>query len=274
MANFQPVSDTRYAGKFWKKPENYAYARAEALWPVSIAELVKVLPSYPLVFIKQGEHFVPVIMTSLESGKNMYITPEGAWPHGYIPQLCRSYPFRVFPSDQEGQMALCFDEDSGLLSEQGIPFFSPDGQANPRLSEMAQEIGQHMQAMALTGEACRKLAEVGLIVPWQLVVQLGSGERRIEGLYKIDEAAFHKLGADELLALRDSGALHVAYAHLFSLVHMQFLCQLMEASKKAEEAVAAAISAGTAPVSAAAGKELQLDKPPIPGATLDFSGFR
>ncbi len=272
MSNFQPLSSTTHAGKRWKRPESFLFARTESLWPITIPELSQFLATYPIAFLKQGDGFAAVIMTSLDAGKNLFVTSDGTWPHGYIPLHCRAYPFRLLATEA-GELVMGFDEDSGLLAEQGEVFFDAAGQANPLLQKLAQELGGYRQALLFTGAACATLAKHELIVPWALKVKIGEHERQIEGLFRVDEQRLQSVGAEVLLELRDSGALLLAHAQMFARVHLPFLCQLTEASMRAEAAVAAALQAGTAPVSAG-GRELLLDKAVVPGSTLDFSGFR
>ena len=65
---------------------------------------------------------------------NLFVGPDGHWLGGYVPASLRSYPFRVLGSEGSGQLALCVDEDSGLVVEDSMErekSFSPSMESRP-----------------------------------------------------------------------------------------------------------------------------------------------
>ena len=86
---------------------------------------------------------------------------------------------------------------------------------------------------AHTDRICQVLAEHALLQPWPITVQGDGGERMVQGLHRIDEAALNALPADALKAVQQAGALPVAYCQLLSVQHLPRLGELALAQRKA-----------------------------------------
>jgi hypothetical protein len=77
---------------------------------------------------------------------------------------------------------------------------------------------------------CDRLQAQGLIQPWPVKLQgADGGERTLEGLFRIDEAALNALPAEGLAELRDAGALSLAYCQLLSMQQLSLLGELAQA---------------------------------------------
>lgn len=244
MPNFQPVTKTRHGNQRWLRYSSYAFAQRDGILPLSLAELPKATMTLVIAFVEQKDGFNPVALMGLHPDKNMYLTPDGRWVHGYIPTTCRSYPFR-FMNTPDGQQILCVDEDSGLMSDgpEGEAFFDEAGSPGTALHEILQLLSQNEQSMKITVAACAVLNKHHLIQPWPITIKLDAGEKQIQGLFCIDEAALNQLAAEDLFEVRNAGGLLIAYSQLLSMQHLGFLGQLAEAhareaSRQATEASA------------------------------------
>ena len=54
------------------------------------------------------------------------------------------------------------------------------------------------------------------------------GGQKVEGLFRIDEAALNGLDADALIEVRNAGGLTMAYCQLLSMQHMSILGTLAQ----------------------------------------------
>lgn len=197
-----------------------AHARHDATVPLVMAELAKAIPSIPIAFAANGDRFQLIAVLSITPGKNMFIGPDGRWLLGYTPAALRSYPFRMLRPDGGVEPILCIDESCELLpadSPDGEPFFNPDGSIAPVLQQTLKFLAELERNRAVTQLAVGALQQAGLIVPWPIRIKTGEGERSVDGLYRIDEAALNDLPVDALDKLRATSALPVAYAQLFSM---------------------------------------------------------
>jgi hypothetical protein len=59
---------------------------------------------------------VPVAVQGLAPGQNLFVAPDGRWLAAYTPAAYRGYPFQLAHAEN-GQQVLCFDEESGLITD-------------------------------------------------------------------------------------------------------------------------------------------------------------
>ncbi len=234
MPNIQVISHSNYATKRWMRYTNYNFAAADALSPLVVQELPKAMLSMPIGFIlAEDGTYKPVSIQGLEPGKNLFVALDGRWVGGYIPVAYRCYPF-VIANTEDGQQVLCYNEDSGLLSDtEGELFFGEDEQPSKATIEVLNVLSQVVVNRVVTEKACAVLQKHNLIQPWLIKLQTPNGEKTVEGLFRMDEAAMNKLSAEAFLELRDTGALTLAYCQLLSMQHLPLLGQLADAHAKA-----------------------------------------
>lgn len=235
MPNFQAVSRTTHADKRWKRYDNYAFAAKDALAPLVAQELPRAAMHLPIGFVVQDAQVAPVAVLGFQPGQNLFVTRDGRWIGGYTPAAYRGYPFQLAAS-AEGQNVLVVDEASGLVSDsEGEPFFDGDGNPAKPVKDLLDFLGQVQANRIITGRICAALAEHQIIEPWPITVQAENGERQIQGLHRINEAALKELSADALKALQQAGALPMIYCQLLSMQHLPLLGQLAEAHRKAAQ---------------------------------------
>lgn len=244
MPNYQAISKDAYGTKRWLRMTSYAFALKDAILPLSLAELPKAVMTLPIAFVAQNEGYIPVAVMSIQPNRNHYVTNDGRWLHGYIPASCRGYPFR-FLNGPDGQQVLCIDQDSGLVTdgpEEGEAFFDEAGEPTQAIREILSFLHQSEQSMKATIVACNLFKKHNLIIPWPITINAESGEKKIAGLFKIDEAALNQVSADVMVELRNAGGLLLAYCQLLSMQHFELLGQLASAHAKAEQDAALAAS--------------------------------
>jgi hypothetical protein len=121
--------------------------------------------------------------------------PNGRWLGGYIPAEFRGYPFRLIPEQSSGQHVLCFDKDSGQLSEQpqadGEAFFDAEGKLSPSMQKVMNFLKQCEHSRQLTQNAVDALARHGLITPWSIKLNAGEADtNEVNGDNDIAELRF------------------------------------------------------------------------------------
>ena len=241
MPNFQAVSKSTHADKRWKRYDNYVFAAQDAVAPLVVQELPRALMQLPIGFIKQQDDFVPVAVLGLQAGQNLFVTADGRWIGAYTPAAYRGYPFQL-ATTPDGQSVLVVDEDSGLVNDtEGERFFDEEGNPAKSVQDVLDFLSQVQNNRALTQRICAVLAGHQLIQPWPVTLQSEAGERKIDGLYRIDEAAMNALAPEAFEAIRQAGALPVAYCQLLSMQHLQTLGKLAEAHASAKAQSQAAL---------------------------------
>lgn len=266
MPDLHPVSRSRHARQYWRPCPDYAFARGFSTLPLGLEELSRAVPTLAVAFVRQEAAFQVVALLSLKPDCNHYVTPDAQWPHGHVPAVLRTYPFRLLDGP-DGAPLVCVDEASGLVSPDasGQPFFDAQGEPAPALQEMLAALHRNDRSLKAAAAACAQLQLHGLIKPWPIRIRQAAGEQKLAGLFQVDEAALNRVPAPVLGELRDSGALLLAYSQLLSMQHLRFLGELAEAHAQAEQAKKAA---QPAPATGA------LDLEFLKQDGLSFNGFR
>lgn len=236
MAQFTPLSQTDHGIHTWTRYSSYDHARGDAVVPVTLQELAQASKTLPLCFTPTGEGYSLAVLQSLLPGQNLCVAPNGQWLTEYTPAIYRAYPFGLGQTET-GDHVLCADMDSGLIVEggEGEPMFDASGPTEAIQSVMNFLLALHKDRAA-TARVVELLAGHGLIKPWPLTIKTAEGERPVEGIHTLDEAALNALAPDALAEVRDAGGLAVAYCQLLSTRNLATLQQLIKAHTDLQQA--------------------------------------
>lgn len=234
MPNYEAVSKELHKNKYWKPVSNFRFAAQDALCSLVMQEAPKAVLHLPIAFSKAGEHFALFAVQGLKDGENHLIDAAGNWLTGYIPAAYRGYPFALANSDE--QLVLCIDTDSGLINDnEGEAFFDELDEPSPRIKEILDFLSQVATNKQTTHTLCLLLAELELLEPWPITVNIEDKDVSVEGLYRISEAKFNTLDTDTLTSLRDKGALPLIFCQLLS---MQNLAHIVEKTSQSSPSTA------------------------------------
>ncbi|XOY56728.1 MAG: SapC family protein [Rhodobacterales bacterium] len=224
MPRYELITKTGFAAQAWRRVDSYAFAATDAVAPLVVQELAKACMSLPIAFIQQNDAFVPHAVQGLEPGRNLFVV-NGTWVGPYTPAVYRGYPFALAQGDGD-DLHLCIDMDSGLVGAgDGFdqPFFDDAGEAAQPVKDALNFLQQIHRNRAVTQRVCAALAAEDLFQPWPLKVQGPDGERRVDGLFRIDEARLNSLDPEALARVQKAGGLPVAYCQLLSMSNIQTL---------------------------------------------------
>ena len=169
MAQLVPVSRERHAGRYWRRFSDLFFVAKASMAPLVARELPIAALNFPSAFAKEKDRYTLVGLFSLFPGQNLYVSPEGKWLSDYLPAYFRSHPFYLLNRKDSSEMALCVDEDSGLVVEdKGEPFFGPTGELSKPVKDTFEMLKQAEQNRQGTQLAVAALDEAGLIIPWDI----------------------------------------------------------------------------------------------------------
>jgi hypothetical protein len=264
--NIQLITQDAYANKYWQPVTQYQFAKDTLIAPLVLAELVKAQQTLPIAFTKTDDNYTTVAVLGLTDG-NALVNQHGQWfPNAYIPAVFRSYPFRL-AKNEDNQLLLCIDEDSGLVNEMaGEAFFDNEGKPTERVQAILNMLVSIDNNQTATQTAIAALAQHNLITPWQFTLKTDEGNKTIEGLYRIDEEALNALTGEALEDIIKVGGLVLAYSQLFSMQNMATVTDLIRAHVQASVKQKSAL-----PLTATG--DLNLDYLNQMGG-LDFSNFK
>jgi hypothetical protein len=238
MSDVIPISKTKHSGFGWLLSENYSFAAQDTTVPIVIDEISNVIPTLPMAFCKRTDQaekiaYELVALLSPVAKRNLFVKPDGSWLTGYIPAKLRTYPFSLRTASETGQPIVCFDQASGLMTQTSSPdfkqFFTEDGKPSPVFSHVMTLMQQYEQRRVQTLTAVETLAEFDLLSPWNIVLENDAGRKRsVRGVFKVNAEALHKVGAESLGKLHQTGALAIAYAQLLSERRVQTFGELLK----------------------------------------------
>ena len=239
MTKLVAVTKSTHSQKVWQRPAGYQFVAKESLVPIVLGETIQVGSCMPIVFVEQKGRYAPMGMMCPVPKQNLFVGPDGQWLGGYVPASLRSYPFRLVRPEGSEQMALCVDEDSGIVrdaDEKGENFFTADGKTSPAISKLMEFLRQIEGNRMATELAMSALAEAGVIERWPLEVQVGDNKAGIKDLYRVNGPALGQLDDEAFLKLRKTSALHLAYAQIMSMGQIARFDQLMRLRQQLAQA--------------------------------------
>lgn len=228
--NMIPLDSAKHKSLRINVDRNYSHISNENMTPLLASEFLQSSSNFPIVFVKQQEtgKFKSVALMGLKAGENL-IFSDNKVRTNYIPVNIRRYPFSAAEvSEDSAEFALCIDENSQLLNEEeGVEIFDTDG----NLSEATQQVSKFFIDILAKDKATDIfidfLVEQDLLQPAELTLKLGDeGNKKINGIYKVDEEALNELSDDKALTLYKRKYFAAIYAHLASLSQFNRLLQL------------------------------------------------
>ena len=196
------------------------FAKTHAV-PLTIDEFVHSQRHFPIVF-STGENSVPLGLFGLNEGVNVYVEADGTLKREmYVPAYVRRYPYllaRLTPDAQE--LSLCFDPDSGLLSESGEgPALFEDNKPSEATNAILKFCEDFELSAQRTTAFVKELRDMELLMDGEVAIQISEQEQPYvyRGFQMVNEEKFRELRGDELRKINQNGILPLIMAHLFSL---------------------------------------------------------
>jgi hypothetical protein len=209
---------------------SFAFAANATAVPVFGGEIVPMSQEVPVIFIRDGNGYGPAALLGVRNGQNLLVDPQGRWIGAHIPAVWRRGPFRLagVEGQEDGKMVLCLDDSSDLINEsEGLPLFDEQGAPSALLGTATTLLSQLERDSRATRTISALLDHLGLIIPWNLeITQPDGAARRVSDLFQVDETKIATLSAEDLVRVRDVGALPLIYAHLLSLSKIGALARM------------------------------------------------
>lgn len=183
-------------------------------------EIAPAALDHPVVFLRDGEGYVPAAVFGLEHNRNLRVR-DGVWIGGYLPAVARAYPFRL--SGQTVLIDICAPQ---FTADGGQPMFDSQGKPTPTLAEQLEFLSNWYVAERDTRCWGTRLAQLELMAPRSLVITCGSDTFELSGAHLVDEQRLGSLSESQLRELLADGTLALLFLHLASLQRIPELAQL------------------------------------------------
>ncbi|HHX83449.1 MAG TPA: SapC family protein [Pseudomonadaceae bacterium] len=231
--NVETVNASRHAKLRVKPNPNMEHAKDLHLAAAMLNELSPCSSNFPLVFIQNQENqrMRLVAMMGIRVGENVFYDAEG-WAGTYIPLVIQQHPFVLGFDDRiqenEKVLASCLDRSSSYISEDdGIALFTETGEETDFLKSRNQMLSTIFEGEKLTEQFTRKMVELDLLVPLEVVLQQPNGDmRRVTGLQTVSERKLRDLAPAQLEELHKLDYLPACYLILGSLFQLHRIVRL------------------------------------------------
>ena len=228
-ANVQTVDFARH-GKLRVKPSpGFAHAKDRHVVAINVSELGITSSNFPVVLVQspRDKRYTLVAMLGLKSGENVFYGEE-FWESCYVPMAVQRHPFVVGYDDRQkesAELAPCIEIDSPCISEtDGMALFQSDGTPTDMLRSVSQTLRMMFESGKFTDQFIRKLEELQLIAPFELILQAQNGDlNRVTGMATIDEKKLKALSAEQLKDLQTHDFLAPCHLMLVSLYQLNQL---------------------------------------------------
>ena len=236
-----PISKEQHHDWSYIGLSNYLHTKKDAIVPILIAEIDRIISTNPIVFIDDDANLGLYSLQSLLPNLNLMIDNNGLWTTNYIPARYRSLPF-VLASDSSSQnkeKLLCFIEDLGCVSksidQKSTKIFSSKNELSEDMKQVLGFLQSIEKNELITQRALLSIKNADLLEEWSLSIKLADGEKEMKGLKKINVEKLKSLSGEKLHSLNISGGLDVCFANILSLNNVENLKQILISKTKTNQ---------------------------------------
>lgn len=209
--------------------------------PVNVREFGQASTSYPIVLIhdEQSKQYRSIAMLGLETGENLYLD-DSKWQAIYVPQAFSNIPFSLgLDPDKEQTLTSCIDLDSPFVGEdKDVALFDENGEETEFYKSMHDQLGRLYESEVATQNFVKMLEENDLLQELELKIDFTDGQnKRLVGLFGINDKKLTELADDKVLEMHKSGAFMAIYAMLSSAGQINRLAQLRNTSNNPQKVV-------------------------------------
>jgi hypothetical protein len=231
--NIQPLSDKH--AKWSVSVDNYEYVAHLNSSPLLATEIPVAAGEYPIIFSAtagEGE-YIPLAVMGLKDGQNLLLDDKNMLITRYVPAFIRRYPFVLGGSKDSDVMALCIDEGSSALVQdgsRGVRLFEDNGEQTEHLKGVVEFLKDYQYRAEMTRVFTKRLHELGLLEPMTANITFKTKDAaplNLSGFFVVKREKLKELSDEDALAMFKQDGLELIYAHLQSLSNFNRLIDLM-----------------------------------------------
>ena len=137
-----------------------------------------------------NQDFYIASLFSLLNDINPFINEKNHWTGTYIPAYFRIFPFLLGYSKDKKDPYLCFSTSSNFIHQKLennlYPFFDKNENLSKELERIFKLLLVVEKERAFLKKSIKSLSENKLLKKWDVDIKFKEGNKKIEGLYKID----------------------------------------------------------------------------------------
>jgi hypothetical protein len=230
--NYIPLDKEKHKSLKVLPQLDLSFSKETHLAAATIREFAQLASVMPVVFIEDptNNNVHTVAMLGLDQNKNLFWA-EDRWQGPHVPLNIQRYPFDIRPDGE--QLGVFFDENSGLVGDQGEALFTESGEASEFLQSRQKFLAELANSEMLNQRFIKRVTELELLENIQIGIQYQDGTaRNVTGIMSIDEKKLNTLDDAIILELHKAGFLGAMYAIMMSLGQLNRLVELSNKTDK------------------------------------------
>ena len=220
---------------------DYLPTRNDALVPIVIAEITRLISTNPIIFVEETDLGV-FSLQGLTPGRNLMVNKKGKWLGDYIPARYRSMPFILAndSNNKNNEKILCFIDGLNCVAQsfkqKSTKIFKDD---KPELSDDMKRVFEFLQSIdqneKITKQALETIREANVLEDWTISLKLSDGEKKFSGLKKVNIEKLKSLSGKTLEKMNKTGGLDICFASNLSLNNLDKLRNIVISSATQKE---------------------------------------
>ncbi|BBP45134.1 peptidase [Thiosulfatimonas sediminis] len=238
---FIAVSSEKHREFGYAAKQPFKFAAMLDFLPLSYEEITKLNGLFPICFRHVSGRIEFGIPTHFIAANNALVHPgNGKFLLPYVPAVLRRYPFQLAKLS-DGKMSLVVAEEADFAKHHGDAIVDAQGALTAKgkqLQEFLVKLNARFEQMQ---KALQLLAKLQLFKPIRFELPETVDVPARADLLQIDEQKLNALSAQDLLELRDAGALPLIYSNLLNAHLLPRLSQAVEVFAKLNQGVKAEV---------------------------------
>ena len=226
-----PLSKENHKNWSYVGLNNYIHTQKDAIAPILIAEINKVVNTNPIVFIRDGDKLGLYSLQSLFPEQNHMIDNHGKWISNYIPARYRSLPFVLAKNSKtnndDNEKLLCFVDNLKCVSKKfetkSTKIFNKSGELSDEMKQVFDFLQSIEQNELLTQKALDVINNTDILEDWPVSVKFADGEKKMNGLLRVNIDKLRNLPLDNIQSLTSTGGIDICFANYFSQNNTELL---------------------------------------------------
>jgi len=195
---------------------SFKHADGLNIIPIYAGEIAESAKRYPVIFAKDMNGYMPLVITGHAEGVNNFVDKNGVWREGcYIPALVRTYPFAV--AQNEGNFFIVADRGYKGFTKDGERIFDDEGAPTELGDRILKNTSEVFSALRFTAELFQNIEDIFKEVT--MTFERNGKKFDLTNVTVVDEEKLNSLSGERLATLREQKILPLIYQHLISLTN-------------------------------------------------------
>ncbi len=228
--NLVPLDKKKHAHYKLKLNDGFKFASKMSMSLLGGSEVAEASKFFPIVFPEKNVEkypLLPMALMGLGTKNNSFVSDDGKWMAGYIPNHIKRYPF-IFAAipEKNKQFAVMMDMDAPQLNEkEGQPLFNSKGEPEKIVTQVKTFLSHFQADIDRTEKILSAMESHDILVSKQFKIVQGEKNVVMRGFRVVDTKKLSDLDDAVLSSWVRNGLMGIIFAHIHSLTNVKKMRQ-------------------------------------------------